>query len=56
MDRFVARQNIQHFRHMLKDALDPQERARVEGLLREAEERLRTAEEASWRNLPKPTG
>ncbi len=56
MDRFVARQNIEHFRELLAAERDPQERSRLEQLLAEAREQLRQAEAAHRRNPPKPTG
>ena len=56
MDRFIARQNIEHFRQRLDLARDPEERARLERLLSEATEQLRQAEEAHRLNPPKPTG
>lgn len=44
MDRFIARQNIDHFRRQLATARDPAERAQLEKLLAEAQEELRRAE------------
>jgi hypothetical protein len=56
VDRFIARQNIEHFRQLLAQARDPEERARLERFLSEATEQLRQAEEAFRRDPPKPTG
>ena len=56
MDRFVARQNIEHFRELLAAARDPEERKRLERFLAEAHEQLRQAEEQHRLNPPKPTG
>ena len=56
MDRFVARRNVEHFQRLLDQEVDPGERARIEGLLREAHEQLGTAEEAHRVNPPKSTG
>lgn len=55
VDRFIARQNIEHFRQLLVQAGDPKERARLERFLSEAIEQLRQADEAH-RHPPKPTG
>jgi hypothetical protein len=40
MDRFIARENIKHFRDLLWSTVDPGERARVHGLLVEEEDKL----------------
>ena len=56
MDRFIARQNIEHFRQLLAQARDPEERIRLERFLSEATEQLRQAEQTLRRNAPKPTG
>jgi len=45
MDRFVARENIKHFRRMLEQATDPAERARVQKLLAEEEQKLKATEQ-----------
>ena len=45
MDRFIARENIKHFRELLWRDLRPEERARVQRLLIEEEDKLaRTTE------------
>ena len=46
MDRFVARQNIEHFHQQLAAERDPAKRAQLQTLLREAELQLREAEAA----------
>jgi len=43
MDRFIARENIKHFREMLHSELRPEDRARVGKLL--VEERGQTRQE-----------
>ena len=53
MDRFVARQNIDHFRQQLAAERDAGKRAQLEGLLREAEAQLKAAEEAHANNKPR---
>ena len=45
MERFVHRQNIEHFREMLKTITDPEQREKIEKLLVEEEVALRKAEE-----------
>ena len=40
MDRFIARENIKHFRDMLLSDIDPSTRARVQRLLVEEEDKL----------------
>jgi len=45
MERFVHRQNIEHFREMLKTITEPKQRERIERLLAEEEAALRIAEE-----------
>ena len=40
MERFVSRQNIEHYRELLKITHDPTERRRIEKLLLEEEARL----------------
>ena len=44
MDRFVARENIKHFRQLLEHATDPRERERLLTLLAEVELKLKEAE------------
>ncbi|HWA60591.1 MAG TPA: hypothetical protein VG939_04415 [Caulobacteraceae bacterium] len=46
MQRFVARQNIQHFEDMLRTAKTEAERETLRKLLAEEEEKLRQEEEA----------
>jgi hypothetical protein len=46
MDRFVTRQNVDHFRRQLAVEGDPAKRARLETLLHESEQALRDAEAA----------
>ena len=45
MDGFVARQNIEHYREMLKITTDPAQRQMLEKLLHEAEAELKKYEE-----------
>ncbi len=45
MERFVIRQNIEHYRAMLKIITAPTERRRIENLLREEEAKLKKYEE-----------
>ncbi|MGA2892377.1 MAG: hypothetical protein ABSE22_05865 [Xanthobacteraceae bacterium] len=45
MERFVGRQNIEHFRAMLKITADAGERQVIEKLLGDAEVKLKTDEE-----------
>ena len=45
MKRFVHRQNIEHFREMLKTITDQKQREKIERLLAEEEVALREAEE-----------
>jgi len=40
VERFVIRQNIEHYRELLKITHDPTERRRIEKLLLEEEARL----------------
>ena len=40
MDRFIARENIRHFRTMLATNIDPEARARLHRLLVEEEDKL----------------
>ena len=41
VERFVLRQNIEHYREMLKITLDPTQRLRIEILLLEEEAKLK---------------
>ena len=45
MDGFVARQNIEHYREMLKITTDPAQRRLIENLLLEEETKLKKYEE-----------
>ena len=45
MERFVHRQNIEHYREMLKAITDPTQREKIKKLLVEEEAALRKAEE-----------
>jgi hypothetical protein len=49
-ERFVGRQNIEHFRAMLKTTTDPGQRKVLEKLLLEAEAKLKKDEEDRKRN------
>ena len=50
MEGFVIRQNIEHFREMLKITTDPGRRQKLEELLRGAETALKKYEEDRKRN------
>ena len=41
MERFIKRQNIEHYREMLKTVTDPDQRRRIEALLVEEEKKLK---------------
>ena len=45
MERFVLRQNIEHYRAMLKNATDPEQRRVIEKLLFEEEAKLKKYDE-----------
>ena len=45
MERFVHRQNVEHYREMLKTVTDPAQRETIRKLLAEEEATLRKAEE-----------
>jgi hypothetical protein len=45
MEGFVARENIEHYREMLKIATDPEQRRLLKRLLSEAEAALRKYEQ-----------
>ena len=45
MERFVRRQNIEHYREMLKIVTDPEKRRVIEKLLLEEEIKLKKIEE-----------
>jgi hypothetical protein len=45
MERFVIRQNIEHYREMLKITLDRTQRQRIEKLLPEEEAKLKKYDE-----------
>jgi hypothetical protein len=51
VERFVGRQNIEHFREMLKITTDPGQRQVLEKLLLEAQGRLKKEEEDHQKNL-----
>ncbi|WP_068013293.1 hypothetical protein [Rhodoplanes sp. Z2-YC6860] len=40
MDRFIARENIKHFQEVLLSDIRPEERARIQGLLIEEEDKF----------------
>ncbi len=50
MERFIARQNIEHYRQLLQTERDPAVRAQIERLLAEAE----AAEQALEPDPPAP--
>ena len=45
VERFVNRQNIEHYRAMLKSVTDPTERRRIEKLLLDEEAKLKKYDE-----------
>jgi len=45
VERFVIRQNIEHYREMLKTTTDPAQRAAMKKLLREEEAKLKKYDE-----------
>ena len=45
MERFVIRQNIEHYRELLKITRDPAERRQIQKLLLEEEAKLKKYEE-----------
>lgn len=49
MEHFVRRQNIEHFREMLKITIDPERRRTLEKLLLEEEAKLKKLEEEEGR-------
>jgi len=51
VERFVGRQNIEHFREMLKITTDPDQRQVLEKLLLEAQAKLKKDEEDHRKNL-----
>jgi hypothetical protein len=51
VERFVGRQNIEHFREMLKITTDPGQRQVLEKLLLEAQAKLKKDEEDHKKNL-----
>jgi hypothetical protein len=51
VERFVGRQNIEHFREMLKIITDPGQRQVLEKLLLEAQAKLKKDEEDHKKNL-----
>ena len=54
MDGFVARQNIEHYREMLKITTDPAQRQLIEKLLLEEETKLKKYEEDHNRKQSQP--
>lgn len=56
MKRFVAEQNIQHFKHLLENDMDPERREVIERLLGEARRELAAIENATeGRNSDQPS-
>lgn len=45
MERFVRRENIKHFKELLKNVTDPAERERILKLLAEEEQKQRDAKD-----------
>lgn len=50
MERFVRRQNVEHYREMLKIITDPVQRRMIEKLLLEEEAKIKKAEKIAKRN------
>ena len=50
MERFVGRQNIEHYKELLKAVTDPVRRGVIEKLLREGEQKLKLAEKKPEKN------
>ena len=50
MERFVIRQNIEHYPELLKITSDPAERQRIEKLLRDEEAKLKKYDEDHKKN------
>jgi len=48
MQDFVARQNVEHFRHMLETERDSKQRGRLEQLLTEAMAEVKRAAGLHW--------
>ncbi|MFO1183201.1 MAG: hypothetical protein U1E56_00270 [Bauldia sp.] len=55
METLVARLNVRNFRQMLAEETDPQRRAQILRLLREAEERLQATPVAQRATVDRPT-
>jgi len=45
MDRFIRRQNVQHYRHLLTITTDEKERQRILRLLEEEQQKQRDADD-----------
>ena len=58
MERFVRRENVKHYKELLKNASDPKERERIRLLLAEEEQKQIDAgdpvEERSTTNVTRP--
>ncbi len=54
MDGFIARQNIEHYREMLKITTDPVRRRQIENLLLEQEDKLKKYEEDHKKKQQQP--
>jgi rubrerythrin len=52
MERFVRRQNIEHYRDLLKTATDPAQRDMIEKLIAEEEEKQKNASDTSGVTTP----
>ena len=53
MERFVRRQNVEHYREMLKIITDPVQRRMIEKLLLEEEAKIKKAEENRKKKQPR---
>ncbi len=52
MERFIRRQNLEHYRELLKTATDPAQRNMIEKLIAEEEEKQKSAGDVPGRNGP----
>jgi bacterioferritin (cytochrome b1) len=52
MDRFIRRQNLEHYRELLKTVTDPVQRDTIEKLIAEEEEKQKNAGDVPGMNSP----
>jgi hypothetical protein len=55
MERFIARQNIEHYRRLIEAERDPRQIALLQRMLAEEEARLNEAESRASERHPVPT-